>query len=55
MFIHQSSIMAASLDPTESVADVVIVGAGISGLSAAYEVLKKRANTKVVILEAKGW
>lgn len=54
--LHQSSnnLMAASLDPAESVADVVIVGAGISGLSAAYEVLKKRANTKVVILEAKG-
>ena len=42
--------MAASL---ESV-DVVIVGAGISGLSAAYELLKKRPQTNLVVLEAKG-
>lgn len=34
--------------------DVVIVGAGISGLCAAYDFLKNDKNTKVVILEAKG-
>lgn len=34
--------------------DVVIVGAGISGLCAAYELLKKRPQTNLVVLEAKG-
>ena len=43
--------MAAAL--SESV-DVVVVGAGISGLSAAYEVMKKRPETRLVVLEAKG-
>lgn len=33
--------------------DVVVVGAGISGLSAAYELLKKRPHTNLVVLEAK--
>ena len=43
--------MAAAL--SESV-DVVVVGAGISGLSAAYELMKKRPKTRFVVLEAKG-
>lgn len=43
--------MAAAL--LESV-DVVVVGAGISGLSAAYELMKKRPETRLVVLEAKG-
>ena len=43
--------MAAAL--SESV-DVVVVGAGISGLSAAYELMKKRPETRLVVLEAKG-
>ena len=34
--------------------DVVVIGGGISGLSAAYELLKKRPHTKLVVLEAKG-
>lgn len=42
--------MASSLE----IVDVVVVGAGISGLSAAYELLKKRPQTKLVVLEAKG-
>lgn len=42
--------MAAAL--SESV-DVVVVGAGISGLSAAYELMKKRPETRLVVLEAK--
>ena len=46
--------MAASLDHAERILDVVIIGAGISGLSAAYELQKKRPHTKFVILEAKG-
>lgn len=33
--------------------DVVVIGGGISGLSAAYELLKKRPHTKLVVLEAK--
>jgi len=34
--------------------DVVIIGAGISGLCAAYDILKNDKDTKVAILEAKG-
>ena len=43
----------ASLKTDDSV-DVVIVGAGISGLCAAHELLKKRPQTNLVVLEAKG-
>ena len=42
--------MASSLECV----DVVVVGAGISGLSTAYDLLKKRPKTKLVVLEAKG-
>lgn len=45
--------MAGSL-AQERVFDVVVVGAGISGLSAAYDLQKKRPKTKIIILEAKG-
>ena len=43
--------MAAAL--LDSV-DIVVIGAGISGLSAAYELMKKRPETRLVVLEAKG-
>lgn len=33
--------------------DVVIIGAGISGLTAAYNLKKKFKNIKILILEAK--
>ncbi|KAG8801288.1 hypothetical protein FRC18_007814, partial [Serendipita sp. 400] len=33
--------------------DIVIVGAGVAGLSTAYHILTKRPTTKVLILEAK--
>ena len=35
-------------------ADVVIVGAGISGLSAAYYIQKKDSGIRLAVLEAKG-
>lgn len=41
--------MAASLE----FLDVVVIGAGISGLSAAHELMKRRPQTKLVVLEAK--
>ena len=34
--------------------DVIIVGAGCSGLAAAYHIKKCRSDVKVLILEAKG-
>jgi len=34
--------------------DVVIVGAGMAGLSAAYRILTERPSTKLLILESRG-
>ena len=34
--------------------DVVVIGAGLSGLSAAYYLTKKDRSLRVVVLEAKG-
>ena len=36
-----------------TVYDVVVIGAGISGLSAAYKLKKQKANLKILILEAR--
>ena len=34
--------------------DVVVVGGGVSGLSAAYRLVRNDVNIDVVVLEAKG-
>ena len=34
--------------------DVIIIGGGCSGLSAAYHIKKCKSDTKIVVLEAKG-
>ena len=34
--------------------DVIIIGAGLAGLTAAYRILKTDSNAKVLVLEAKG-
>lgn len=34
--------------------DVVIIGAGLSGLVAAYTVLKEMPSAKIVVLESSG-
>lgn len=34
--------------------DVIIVGAGLSGLSAAHFLLKRNTSLKILVLEAKG-
>lgn len=38
----------------ENIFDVIIVGAGISGLYAAYRIKQKAPDTKILVLEAKG-
>ena len=35
-------------------ADVVVVGAGVSGLTAAYHLTTRDPNLRVVVVEAKG-
>ncbi|XP_032222930.1 probable flavin-containing monoamine oxidase A isoform X1 [Nematostella vectensis] len=44
----------ASSGDEDVVVDVVVVGAGTSGLCSAYEILKAQKDCKVVVLEAKG-
>jgi flavin-dependent dehydrogenase len=39
---------------TEEVVDVIIVGAGISGLYAAYQIKQKSPELKILVFEAKG-
>jgi monoamine oxidase len=34
--------------------DVIVVGAGMAGLSAAYRILTQRPGTKLLILESRG-
>ena len=34
--------------------DVTVIGAGVSGLTAAYDISKKRHNCKIIVLEARG-
>ena len=39
---------------TDDAADVIVVGAGISGLYAAYRIKHRNPKLKVLVLEAKG-
>ncbi len=50
-FIFLGNMSHARLDNN---VDVVIIGAGVSGLSAAYKLTQKNAGLDVIILEAKG-
>lgn len=34
--------------------DVIVIGCGLSGLTAAYEIFKIEPNTNLCLLEAKG-
>ena len=38
----------------EEIFDVIVIGAGISGLYAAYRIQQKAPQLKVLVLEAKG-
>jgi cation diffusion facilitator CzcD-associated flavoprotein CzcO len=35
--------------------DVIVAGAGISGLVAAYRLLQKCPSLRILVFEAKGW
>ncbi len=41
-------------EDVEEIVDVIVVGAGISGLYAAYRIKQKSPELKVLVLEAKG-
>lgn len=43
------------LTMTAEIWDVIVVGAGLSGLSAAHLLLKRNTGLKILILEGKGW
>lgn len=43
-----------SLNMTAEIWDVVVIGAGLSGLSAAHLLRKRNARLKVLLLEGKG-
>lgn len=51
---HCCSVQGASLNMTAEIWDVVVVGAGLSGLSAAHLLRKRNARLKILILEGKG-
>jgi len=38
----------------KEILDVLVLGAGLSGLTAAYEILKADPSTHIKVLEAKG-
>lgn len=46
--------MYSSQQKDEHYADVIIIGAGLSGMVAAYTLLEKEPALNILILEAKG-
>lgn len=42
------------MNEEEGIYDVVVVGAGLSGLTAAYRLLQHDRSLRILILEAKG-
>jgi len=44
---------STNLESSSQIYDVIILGAGISGLATAYEILSNRPDSSVLILEAR--
>eukprot|EP01102_Stenamoeba_stenopodia_P009344 TRINITY_DN2753_c0_g3_i1.p1 TRINITY_DN2753_c0_g3~~TRINITY_DN2753_c0_g3_i1.p1 ORF type:complete len:181 (-),score=27.95 TRINITY_DN2753_c0_g3_i1:953-1495(-) len=51
--MHGDTSYNTAASPYPAKADVVIVGAGLAGLSCAIEILRKQPSLKVVLLEAR--
>ena len=55
LLLTDPSSHAVGANMTAEIWDVIIVGAGLSGLSAAHLLKKRNSKLRILILEGKGW